>query len=127
MPRSIEEGTYLESLLKNIPSEAVASYLGITSLMSAMPVGTAKDVLQWLIFALCLGTVPVWMLSGESKAKWWQIVFACLSFPIWAMTLVDGPFYTIHGYQAWIGGILLMVFTGLVFPVLSKMIVSLSR
>ena len=35
MARAIEEGTYLESLLKNIPSEAVAGYLGITSLMSA--------------------------------------------------------------------------------------------
>jgi hypothetical protein len=127
MPRAIEEGTYLESLLKNIPSEAVAAYLGITSLMSAMPVGTAKSVLQWLIFAVCLGTVPLWMLFGQSKAKWWQILFACLSFPIWAMTLVDGPFYTIQGYQAWIGGILLMLFTGLVFPLLSKMIVALSR
>ena len=71
--------------------------------------------------------MPLWMLFGESKAKWWQIVFACLSFPIWAMTLVDGPFYTISGYQAWIGGILLMLFTGLVFPLLSKMIIALSR
>jgi len=127
MPRAIEEGTYLESLLKNIPSEAIAGYLGMTSLMSAMPVGSAKNVLEWLIFAICLGTVPMWMLFGQSKAKWWQIVFACLSFPIWAMTLVDGPFYTISGFQAWIGGILLMLFTGLVFPLLSKMMVALSR
>ena|SRR5437762_1022238 len=127
MPRAIEEGTYLESLLKNIPSEAVAGYLGMTSLMSAMPAGGAKSVLQWLIFAVCLCTVPLWMLSGDTKAKWWQIVFASLSFPIWAMTLVDGPFYTISGYQAWIGGILLMLFTGLVFPLLSKLIISLSK
>jgi len=127
MPRAIEQGTYLESLLKNIPSEAIAAYLGITSLMTAIPAGTAKGVLQWIIFALCLGTVPLWMLYGESKAKWWQILFACLAFPIWAMTLVDGPFYTIGGYEAWIGGLLLMVFTGIVFPLLSKMIVALSR
>ena len=127
MPRAIEQGTYFESLLKNIPSEAVAAYLGMTSLMTAMPAGTARSVLQWIIFAICLGTVPVWMVYGQSKAKWWQILFACISFPIWAMTLVDGPFYTIAGYQAWIGGILLILFTGVLFPLLSKLIVAVTK
>jgi len=67
MPRAIEEGTYLESLLKNIPSEAIAGYLGMTSLMSAMPVGTAKNVLEWLIFAVCLGTVRCGCSSDRAR------------------------------------------------------------
>jgi len=127
MPRAIEQGTYLESLLKNIPSEAIAAYLGMTSIMTAMPAGSARTVIEWIIFVICLITVPLWMVYGQTKARVWQIVFASLSFPIWAMTLVDGPFYSIDGFQAWYGGIALIFFTGVVFPLLSKMIIAMSK
>ena len=52
---------------------------------------------------------------------------ACISFVIWAMTLVGGPFYSIDGYEAWIGGLFLLLFSGVIFPLLSKLFVNVSR
>jgi len=125
MPKSIEKGTYLEGLLKNIPSEAIGSYLAVLSFLTAVPNGP-PGWLQWVLFVVFLGTVPLWLVLGPSKVKWWQVLFAALSFFIWVMTLQQGPFGTISGYEAWIGGVLVLVFSGVVFPLLSKLIVKLS-
>ena len=122
MPRNIDQGTYLEGLLKNIPSEAIGSYLAVMSFMTVVP-DNVGVWLHWVVFVIFLGTVPIWLKLGNDKIRWWQIVFACLSFVIWAMTLVEGPFYTLGNYQAWIGGIFLLLFSGVIFPLLSKLFV----
>lgn len=127
MPAAIQEGTYLEGLLKNIPSESVGSYLAITSFLTQVPEGT-RVWLHWVIFVLILGTTPLWRLGSEPKLKWWQHMFACIAFVIWAMTLgAGGAFGTIPGFEAYIGGIFLVLFSAVIFPLLSKLFVHMSK
>jgi len=122
MARSIKpDDKYSEMLLKNIPSEVVGPYLAVSGFMNSTP-EAAPGWLKWLVFVLFLAVTPVWMVWGQEVRKWWQVLFASLSFIIWAMTLVGGPFSTIEGYSAFVGGILLLVFTGGVFPALSMLI-----
>ena len=123
MGMPIDKGTYLEGLLKNIPSEAVGSYLAITSFLTQVPAGT-RVWLHWVIFGLILATVPIWRLGSQPKVAWWQHLFNCIAFVIWAMTLGEaGAFGTIPGYEAYIGGIFLVLFSAVIFPLLSKLIV----
>jgi len=119
MARAInDQDSYRERLLKVIPSEVLGVYMaanGAVVSMSPSPVW-----LQWVIFGLALAATPLWLIFFQSVRSVIQNILAGIGFVIWVMAL-GGPFLTIPGYQPGIGSVFLMVFSGLVAPLVGKL------
>jgi len=114
--RDDDPGSYLDRLLKLIPTEVIAVYLvGIGILnQSNAPNGA---YVGWAIFCLIcvvvvrtIGTKPP---NGRMDVV--AVVIACISFVIWVYSMSDGPFSKYdHFYQAWLSSLLILGWTFLV-------------
>lgn len=111
--------SYISRLLKNIPSEIIATYLALAGLLKSKIVSINTSVLLWIIFAVLLVATPFWMIFVEKTKMYRQVVFATISFIVWVM-VIGGPFETLGGYDTIIGSILLIICTAIVFPIVSK-------
>jgi hypothetical protein len=114
MGRSIEqENTFLQVLLKLIPSEVIAVFVFIQGVMPGR---------FWphLIMALVLiGLTPFYLsMAGGVKSKS-QLVLSTLSLVVWIYAMGTGPLRFIRApyYEPWHGAVLLAVWT-LVPPML---------
>ncbi len=117
MAREIKAGDrYISRLLKNIPSEIIATYLAVEGLLKSEIAGTESKVWLWIVFGILLVATPLWLIFKEQVRMIRQNVFATVSFIIWIMVM-GGPFATIEGYDTVIGSILLIICTTLVFPI----------
>ena len=121
MPRAISNPTddYRKRLLKTIPSEVLGAYLAANGLIISM--ATPPGWMLWVIFAISLAATPFWLYLYQDVRSAMQIVLSSMAFIIWAMT-VNGPFNTIPGYQNYYGSVLLVLFSGLIAPILSQFI-----
>jgi hypothetical protein len=74
----------------------------------------------WIAFGVCLVIVPIWLCFGQKVKGWLQLTLATLAFPIWDMSLSGGAFQTIPGFKTYIGAAILLLFTMLIAPLLTK-------
>ena len=120
---------YLEAMVKNMPSETVAGYmamLGFLSTASQIPA-----VLLWVVWGVFLVATPfyLWLVKPASETEqrpWWQIwIFSPIAFFVWSMT-IGGPWSAV-GKAALIGSVLILLFSALIFPLISMAIAKASR
>lgn len=110
-----DESEYSKRLLKNIPSEILGAYVAINGMLSASP---TPNWLYWIIFGVLLVLTPLWLRFGQEVKQVWQLVLSTIAFLIWAMT-VPGAFDVVP-YAATIGGALVIIYSGIVAPMISK-------
>jgi hypothetical protein len=114
MGRAIEqENSFLQILLKLIPSEVIAVFVFIQGVMPGR---------FWPHFAVALllvGLTPLYLfLAGGVKSRT-QLILSTLSMVVWIYALGTGPlrFVVPPYYEPWHGAVLLAVWT-LVPPML---------
>lgn len=117
MSREIrEDNNFRDRLLKNIPSEVLGVYLAACGVVT-----DNSNWILWVIFVLCLIATPLWMYFAQAVRSKLQITLATLSFVIWAITL-GAPFTDLWAEITLLGSALIVVCSGLIFPLLSKAI-----
>ena len=108
MGRAIEqENSFLQVLLKLIPSEVIAIFVFIQGVMP-------NRFWPHLVFALLLvGLTPLYLsLAGGVKSKS-QLILSTLSLVVWIYAMGTGPLRFIRApyYEPWHGAVLLAVWT----------------
>ena len=127
MAREINTGdNYRDRLLKLIPSELLGTYMAVNAALISMDPSTMSTVLLWVVFGICLAATPLWLWFGQGVRKVLQIVLTSIAFVIWVMT-VSGPFTTIPDYKPVIGTVFLILFSGLIAPLLGMMVAKQTR
>jgi hypothetical protein len=107
MPREIKEAqNYKDRLLKLIPSEIVAAYMVLAGII---PLASAKwGTLIVSIILLILVPFYLWKIHNVTRSS--QIIVTSISFVVWVYSL-GGPFQFWNLYQAWIGSVILVLWT----------------
>lgn len=119
MSRSVNQNDdYMSRLLKNIPSEIVGVYIAASGVIPADQKG---GWMLWAVFAICLVCIPLWLYFMQEVKSWLQIILTLIAFIIWIMTL-GGPFLALWPQVTLAGSILLILYTGLIAPILAGMI-----
>ena len=54
--------TYMQMLLKNIPSELIAAYVAILAAVASFGAPTWA---QWVAFGVTLVSVPIWLIFAQ--------------------------------------------------------------
>lgn len=120
---------YLEALVKNMPSEMVAGYLAVTGMVAAS--SAPPTWVLWLIWAVFLVATPFYLWLAKPRAEtapraWWQVwIFSPVSFLVWSMT-TSGPWATISKAPL-VGGILIILLSLVIFPLVSMGIAKATR
>jgi hypothetical protein len=114
MGRAIEqENSFLQVLLKLIPSEVIAVFVFIQGVMPG------KFWPHFVMALLLVGLTPLYLsMAGGVKSKT-QLVLSTLSLVVWIYAMGTGPLRFVHPpyYEPWHGAVLLAVWT-LVPPML---------
>jgi len=107
MPREIHEAqNYKDRLLKLIPSEIVAAYMVLAGII---PLTSAKwGTLIVSIILLILVPFYLWKIHNVTRCS--QIIVTSISFVVWVYTL-GGPFQFWNLHRAWIGSVILVLWT----------------
>ena len=101
---------YKDRLLKLIPSEIVAAYLVLSGII---PQESAKwGILLVSIVLLILVPLYLWRIHNVKSCI--QLLFTAISFVVWIYSL-GGPFEFWGIYKAWIGSVILVLWT-LIIP-----------
>jgi hypothetical protein len=108
MGRTIEqENSFLQVLLKLIPSEVIAVFIFIQGVMPRL-------LLPHLVVALLLvGITPLYLARAAGVRSRAQLVVSTLSLVVWIYAMGIGPFRFIHApyYEPWHGAVALAVWT----------------
>ena len=105
---------YLDRLLKYIPGEVVAFYLGVEgALRTLQPAASPGGAAQWTLFLLTLAATPFWLRRVAKVAKWKQVALSTAAFAVWVFAL-PGPFATFGWYQPALGTIAILGYTFIV-------------
>lgn len=84
---------YIDRLLKYIPAEVIALYLGVINVIPA-PQSDHKTAL-WVVSTISALCVPLYTYLATQKphhgALWSQIVISSVAFPLWVFA-IGGPF-----------------------------------
>lgn len=115
-----QDDTYRERLLKNVPTETIGTFMAANGVI--MSVENPAVWLLWVVFVLCLGLTPLWLIYGQGVKNVIQNILAAVAFVLWVMTLPGGPFSSIPNYPPLAGSVLLIVFSGVVAPLVAKFI-----
>ncbi len=111
MPREIRpDQRYRDRLLKLIPSEIVAAYMVLSGIIPA-------DRARWgtlIVSIVLLVLVPLYLWRMQNVQRTLQLIVTMVSFVVWLYSL-GGPFEPWGLYEAWIGSIVLVLWT-LVIP-----------
>jgi hypothetical protein len=103
----------LERLLKLIPGEVVGIYLiGVGLIPAAFVIPRTSLSGLWGWAAVCLVLVFIARVYGtaDPNPQWLAVGVALVSFVIWVYTM-GGPFATSGLYVAWLGSLLVLVWT----------------
>lgn len=125
MPRKVEKAdSYLNSLLKLIPSELVAVYLAIQTILIAQDV---EELIFWLIAVLFAAITPIWLFTytdipkgGVTLQEARQLITSTLAMGIWIFSL-GGPFSFNEWYQdnaEWAVLVVLLLWTFIIAPLI---------
>jgi hypothetical protein len=84
---------YIDRLLKYIPAEIVALYLGVTNVIP--PPLKVHRTAVWVVSVISALCVPLYMYLSTRKANqptlWSQILISSIAFPLWVFA-IGGPF-----------------------------------
>lgn len=125
MPRAINSNdTYLEALVKNMPSETMAAYMAANG---ALQGNNPPEWLGWVVWAVFLVATPfyMWLVKRENEPArpWWQaFIFAPLSFIAWTLTLGSAGPWGVIEIAALLGSISVIVLSAVIFPLVSMAI-----
>ena len=115
MARSIEadRGSFLEVLLKLIPSEVIAVHIFIQGVMPRVFWPTL------VVFLLLVGITPLYLYWAMGVRSRPQLTVSTLSLVVWIYALGQGPFRFMRApwWEPWYGSVLLALWT-LVPPML---------
>jgi len=104
-----------------MPSEmVVAGYLAVLGFLSAAD--GPPSWLLWLVWGVFLAATPfyIWLVKPEKeeKRRWWQIwIFSPVSFFIWSLTA--GGAWASVSWAGLAGGVLVILFSAVIFPLVS--------
>jgi hypothetical protein len=108
MGRAIEqENSFLQVLLKLIPSEVIAVFIFIQGVMP-------RVLVPHLVIALLLvGITPVYLYWAGGVRSRQQLVISTLSLVVWVYAMGVGPFRFIKPpwYEPWHGAVALALWT----------------
>jgi hypothetical protein len=114
MGRAIEqENSFLQVLLKLIPSEVIAVYVFVQGVLPG-------EFWPHFIMALVLiGLTPLYLYYAAGVRSRVQLVLSTLSLMVWIYAMGTGPLRFVHPpyYEPWHGAVVLAVWT-LVPPML---------
>ncbi|HVP17834.1 MAG TPA: hypothetical protein VMU36_02495 [Spirochaetia bacterium] len=108
MGRSIEgENSFLQVLLKLIPSEVIAVFIFIQGVMPARPL--PHIVVMLLLVAL----TPIYLSQASGVRSQAQLFVSTMSFVVWVYAIGAGPFRFVRPpyYEPWHGAVALAVWT----------------
>jgi hypothetical protein len=84
---------YIDRLLKYVPAEIIALYLGVTNVIP--PPLQAHRTALWVVTVISALCVPLYMYLSTRKPPqptlWSQIVISSIAFPLWVFA-IGGPF-----------------------------------
>ncbi len=108
MGRAIEgDNSFLQVLLKLIPSEVIAVFIFIQGVMP-------RVLVPHLVVALLLVAItPLYLARAAGVRSRAQLVVSTLSLVVWIYAMGVGPFRFIHApwYEPWHGAVALAVWT----------------
>jgi hypothetical protein len=106
--RTIEqENSFLQVLLKLIPSEVIAVFIFIQGVMP-------PSLLPHLVMAVILVAItPVYLARASGVTSRAQLVVSTLSLVVWIYAIGTGPIRFIHRpyYEPWHGAVALALWT----------------
>ena len=109
MSRSIESdrSSFLEVLLKLIPSEVIAVHVFIQGVMPRVFWPT------FVVFLLLVGITPLYLYQAMGVRSRPQLVVSTLSLVVWIYALNQGPFRFMRSpwWEPWYGSVLLALWT----------------
>ena len=109
MSRSIESdrSSFLEVLLKLIPSEVIAVHVFIQGVMPRVFWPT------FVVFLLLVGITPLYLYWAMGVRSRPQLVVSTLSLVVWIYALGQGPFRFMRApwWEPWYGSVLLALWT----------------
>ena len=91
---------YLDRLVKYIPAEVVALYLGATNVVPLKD--PSHWTALWIIAGLCAVCTPIYMYvatkEGCKPTLWSQILISSIAFLVWVFA-IGGPFRVFPWYE----------------------------
>ena len=102
---------YAERLLKYVPSEVIALYLTLSSLLQSSQDGARW--LDWTVFGFGTVVTPLYLWRLQKVHKVLQLTISTGAFVVWAFAL-GGPFSHLDWFAPVYGGIVLSIYTFLI-------------
>jgi hypothetical protein len=115
-PAKLTQDTYQDRLLKYIPADIVAIYVGLLGVLkTANPQTTPIVTVQWVVFFVILVLTIPWQRKIVKIEKWQQVAIGTVAFVFWAISLGQ-PFETSWKpwYQPLYGTMAMMLYTFLI-------------
>lgn len=109
--KPIEADNYLSRLIKYIPTEIIAVYLTLHSVILSDKLGEIPVYICWAIVAFGVLCTYLYLLRVQKVTKQMQLIISCGAFLVWALTL-GGPGF--EWFQPIYGALLLPSYTLLV-------------
>lgn len=108
-PQAPAGDDYSTRVMKYIPGEAVAVYIGVDRVVREMG---GEAALLWIAFLVILALTPVYLYRVQKVRAWPQLVVSTLAFAVWVFSL-GGPFASTFAewYRPVYGAVLLPLFT----------------
>jgi hypothetical protein len=107
MAREIREvQDYQDRLLKLIPSEIVGAYMVLQGVIPADQGKWATTIVSGVLFLL----TPLYLNRLQHVQRVSQLLVTAVSFAVWVYSL-GGPFQYWGIYQAWLGSVVLILWT----------------
>ena len=110
-PAPAVEDDYVGRLVKYIPAEIIALYLGVANVIPVTD--SSYHLALWIVAGVTTVITPIYMwFATRSKTGqptlWSQIIIATLVFPVWVFA-IGGPFTFLPWYAGkhWIGAIVI--------------------
>ncbi|WP_205510190.1 hypothetical protein [Longitalea arenae] len=115
------EDPYLAKVIKLVPADVIAVYLGVFTLIKNQAPKPGDDApMQWIVLALVLIIMPFYLKRAAGIKDGKQIMVSMVSFLIWVLSLGGPLYYLPQGLYSpqFIGAILVPIYT-LVVPLVT--------
>jgi hypothetical protein len=111
MARSIRQGdSYLDKLLKIIPSEVVAGYIAIIAIIQGHP----KEETYLLVSSIALLIfIPLILRILQNVTNWFHIIVSMMAYVIWVYAL-GGPFVSWGLHDPILASVIIILYTFLI-------------
>lgn len=116
-PAESDADGYIDRLLKYIPADIIALYLGVTNVVPQQD--PSRDMALWIITVLVALCTPFYLYATTREqgepTPWSQIAISSVAFPIWVFAM-GGPFASLPWYEEkrWVAAVIISFFTFLV-------------